>query len=77
MTDACPNCGAPYSATTTVEMGDRYEGAFGATPRTLLTDYVRVCSDPEAAQRAGRESHVDLDVFLHSASDLGAGNATA
>ena len=73
MPDACPNCGAPYSETVTVEMGDRYEGLFGSTPRGLFTDFVRICPDPEASQRAAREAHVGIDVFLHRASDLGGG----
>ena len=71
MPDACPNCGAPYSETVTVEMGDRYENVFGATPRGLLSEYLRICPDPEASQRAAREPHVDIDVFLHRPSDLG------
>jgi hypothetical protein len=71
MSDSCPNCGAQYSETVTVEMGDRYKGVFGSTPRSLLTEFIRICPAPESSQRAARESHVDIEVFLHRLSDLG------
>lgn len=47
LSEECPNCGAPYSEPISVEMGDRYADVLGRTPRSFLTDYIRICSDPE------------------------------
>lgn len=70
MSDECPNCGAPFSERVTVEMGDRYENVFGPPPASLFNTYARLCPDPEAAKRASQKANVDIDVFLHSHSDL-------
>lgn len=70
MSDECPNCGAPYSDRVTVEMGDSYSDVFGRTPRSLISQYVRICPDPKAAKVASRNPHQDVDVYVHRFEDL-------
>ena len=72
VTDACPNCGAPFSECVSVGMGDTYGDVFGLTPQSLLSQYLRVCLDPSAAQ-AVSSAGADADVYLHTAEDLGRG----
>jgi hypothetical protein len=75
MTDTCPQCDREYSRSVTLDLGDRFADVFGRTPRGLFSRYVRVCTDPEEATRASRQSNVGLDVYLHEPDDLGRGGS--
>jgi hypothetical protein len=75
MADTCPQCDREYSRRVRLELGDRFGDVFGRTPLGLVSQYVRICTDPEEATRATRKPTGGLDVYLHEASDLGRGGA--
>jgi len=66
----CPACGLDYSAHTLVRSGDTFADHLPAPPYTFFKQYARMCVDPETYRRASASSHVSLELYFHTLTDL-------
>lgn len=68
--DECPSCGQDYTTKVEVEVGNRWRDLMAGPPHTLFAKYVRVCPDPEDAQKARNSTQVSIDLYFHRIHDL-------
>lgn len=70
MSDRCPECGAPYTATVAAGTSENHKQVFGGRPNVLFANYPRVCADTDDAEAAVDGDAVPIDLYLHTNHDL-------
>jgi len=70
MSDRCPSCGSPYTASVSAGSEQNHTQVFGGRPHILFANYPRVCANGDDAETVVDGDAVSIDLYLHTSDDL-------